>query len=175
MKTPTLETERIILRQISLNDAKEVFERWTSDKDVEKYMQWELHKSIDDTIEWLKFEESVKDSDDYFSFALIEKSTNYLFGAMALSYNNEYKMYELGYNIMKLYWGKGFATEASKKILEFAKNVLKVDKILARYANENAGSQRVLEKLGFKYFADGEFYSNNKTKKLKCKCVELIF
>ena len=49
MKTPILETERFILRPLTVSDAETVFANWTSDPDVAKFMRWELHKGISET------------------------------------------------------------------------------------------------------------------------------
>lgn len=50
MKTPTLETKRLILHPLSLNDVEHIYKSWTSDPDVAKYMIWNLHESINDTL-----------------------------------------------------------------------------------------------------------------------------
>ena len=57
MKTPVLESERVILRPLTVNDAKTAFNNWTSDNRVTKYMRYNSHTSLDDTIEWLKMVE----------------------------------------------------------------------------------------------------------------------
>lgn len=40
----TLETERLILRPLTVNDAEEAFKNWTSDDEVSKYVRWSTHK-----------------------------------------------------------------------------------------------------------------------------------
>ena len=50
MRTPTIETERLILRPLTVDDAQNAFERWTTDPEVAKYMMYTAHKSIDETI-----------------------------------------------------------------------------------------------------------------------------
>ena len=52
MKTPVIETERLILRLLTARDAKAVFEGWATDKEVARFMRWNLHKSIEETMEW---------------------------------------------------------------------------------------------------------------------------
>jgi len=52
MKTPILETDRLILRPFCLEDAQEVFECWESDPDVAKYMFWTSHNNINKAIDW---------------------------------------------------------------------------------------------------------------------------
>ena len=61
---------------------------------------------------------------------------------------------ELGYWISEEYWGKGYGTEVSKRLIKRAFNDLEVKRIYATYKNENVASKRVLEKLGFKYYSE---------------------
>ena len=49
MKTPILETDRLILRPFKEDDAIDVFECWESDPDVAKYMFWTSHNDIEKT------------------------------------------------------------------------------------------------------------------------------
>lgn len=47
MRTPILETDRLLLRPFEKSDTKEVFEGWESDADVAKYMFWSSHNDIE--------------------------------------------------------------------------------------------------------------------------------
>lgn len=49
-----LETKRLILRSLRLEDAQRAFDNWTSDKDVAKFMCWDTHSDIEITKEWIK-------------------------------------------------------------------------------------------------------------------------
>ena len=53
--TQTLETERLILRKFELSDAELVYKNWTSDPLVTKHLSWDVHKSLDDTIEYVNY------------------------------------------------------------------------------------------------------------------------
>lgn len=55
MNTPTLQTDRLILRPFRQEDALDVFECWESDPDVAKYMFWTSHNDIEKTKEQLSF------------------------------------------------------------------------------------------------------------------------
>ena len=46
MKTPIIETERMILRPLSVMDANDIYERWTSDDRVSKYVRWCTQNSV---------------------------------------------------------------------------------------------------------------------------------
>jgi ribosomal-protein-alanine N-acetyltransferase len=68
MKTPIIETERIILRPLSVNDASNIFERWTSDELVSKYMRWCTHNNVEETKAWLAMEEANIDSEHVYQW-----------------------------------------------------------------------------------------------------------
>ena len=68
MNTPIIETERMILRPLSVADASNIYERWTSDDRVSKYVRWCTHNSVEDTIEWLKIEENNISSDKIYQW-----------------------------------------------------------------------------------------------------------
>lgn len=169
MTTPILFTERLILRPLKISDAREIYHNWTSDADVAKFMRWNVHKSIDDTIDWLKAEEDAIDSDNIYNWGFVLKETNELIGSGGLIYNKDKSMFELGYNLMKKYWGNGFATEASRIILEFGKEVLNQNNFYCCHAKENIASEKVINKLGFIYTKDCEYYSWDRVKRFDCK------
>ncbi len=157
MKTPELETERLILRTLKAEDAGEIFRRWTGDREVNRYMNYSLHKSEEETAEWLRAEEENIEKDDNYTWGFVRKDTGELIGSGGICYNKDYGMFELGYNIMKKYWGQGYTVEASKRILKFAVDDLGESCFFGRHAKENPASGKVMVKTGFRYWRDG-FY-----------------
>ena len=75
MKTPILETERLVLRPFKIEDAPTVFENWTSDADVAKFMRWSVHNSVEDTVEWISSEIELLNSDNVYNWIFVLKST----------------------------------------------------------------------------------------------------
>ena len=151
MKTPVIETNRMILRPLSVSDANDIYERWTSDARVSRYVRWCTHNCVNDTIEWLKAEEaSISDNNSYqWGFSL--KDNGYLLGSGGLVYNEKENAFELGYNIMHKYWNCGYTTEAAKAILEFAVKELNQTEFIACHAVDNPASGAVIRKCGFVY------------------------
>lgn len=174
MKTPVLETDRLILRPLSLDDAEHIFKTWTSDEDVAKYMIWDVHESVNDTIDWLKQEVNDIDSDDVYTWGLVLKDTNTLFGTIALNKKADGTS-GFGYNIAKAYWKKGFTTEAGRKVLDFANKTLNIKKIFCRHADENIASMKTMKKLGFIYFKDSTYESFSGKKRFNSKDYFLDF
>ena len=163
MNTPTLETERLLLRPFKQEDANEVFECWESDPDVAKYMFWTSHNDIEKTKEWIAFELGQIEKNDWYRFAIVLKETNELIGTALIYYEDEVECWEIGYNLGKKYWGKGYTTEAMKKVVAFAVEQLHLLQIVGRYAKENPASGNVMKKLGFEYEKEIPYECNNGT------------
>ena len=159
MTTSVLKTERLILRPLSIADADTIFESWTSDPKVAKYMNWNLHQRVEDTKEWLRFEEENIGKSTNYTWGFVLKETGELFGSGGINYNSDYEMFELGYNIMQKYWNQGFTTEAAKKIIDFAIKELGIKRLFCRHAKDNIASGKVIEKLGFTYQNNGTYTS----------------
>ena len=151
MQTPIIETKRMILRPLSVEDAKDIYERWTSDERVSKYVRWCTHKSVNDTIQWLKLEKESINSDMIYQWGFTLKDGNYLFGCGGINFNDQESVFELGYNIMHKYWNQGYTTEAAKAILEFAVKELKQNEFIGWHAVDNPASGAVMRKCGFVY------------------------
>lgn len=169
MKTPILETERLLLRPLTTKDAESAFSNWTSDPNVARFMRWELHKDVLETFEWLASEETLVESDTVYNWGFVNKETNELIGSGGLIYIESKGMYELGYNIMKEYWGQGLATEAAQRIIDFGKNELKQTQFYCCHAIDNPASGKVMTKVGFQYQHDGVYYSRNKERQFQSK------
>ena len=85
---------------------------------------------------------------------------NQLIGGVGLHLHND-NYYELGYWLGKDYWGKGYATESSKYLLEYALGKLDSPKIKSGYFIDNLPSGNVLKKLGFKEIGIEKRYSDS--------------
>ena len=90
---------------------------------------------------------------------------NQLIGGVGLDLHND-NYYELGYWLGKAYWGKGYATESSKYLLEYAVEKLISPKIKSDHFINNIASANVLKKLGFKEVGIEKIYSNSNKKEM---------
>lgn len=159
MKTPILETERLILRPLCVSDAEEVYHNWTSDPEVAKFMVWSLHENIEVTRKWLKSVEEETDSEKSYTWGFERKCDHMLIGSGGIYYIKDRGMFTVGYNIMKLCWHQGYTSETAAKILEFAIKELQQKKLFAYHAKDNINSGKVMEKVGFRYSGDTEYKS----------------
>jgi len=118
------------------------------------------HHSICDTIKWLKEIEWKQDgsgdivSNDNYIWGFVLKETGELFGSGGLIWEEDWQLFQVGYNIMKNHWNRGYTTEAMKAILRFAFENLGIKKVSGGHAKENLASAKVIEKLGFVYDRD---------------------
>ena len=174
MKTPILETERLLLRPLTTNDVESAFSNWTSDPDIAKFMRWELHSNISETFEWLVSEETLIESDSVYNWGFVLKETGELIGSGGLVFIESKGMYELGYNIMKKYWNQGLTTEAAKVIIDFGINELNQRQFYCCHAKDNPASVKVMTKVGFRYQSDGVYSSWNQEREFESKEYLLI-
>ena len=72
----TLETERLILRPLTVNDAEEAFKNWTSDDEVSKYVRWSTHKNVEETKEYILSEEKGRKTEGCFNWGIVIKDSN---------------------------------------------------------------------------------------------------
>ena len=158
--TNIIETERLILRPLTLADAETAYDGWTGDPEVAKLVSWLPHHSLDDAIEWLKeiewkqnSDESIAPNDNYI-WGFVLKETGELFGSGGLIWEDDWQLFQVGYNIMKKHWNRGYTTEAMRAILKFAANNLGIKRVAGGHAKDNIASAKVIEKLGFVYDRD---------------------
>lgn len=168
MKTPIIETERLILRPLCLTDAQEVFNNWASDPEVAKFMVWSTHKDVEVTKAWLAELENTIDSDSY-DWGFVRKEDDKLIGSGGIYYKKPMDSYNMGYNIMKACWHQGYTTEAAKAMIDFGVNVLDAKKFTANHAKDNPNSGKVMEKVGFHYVCDGQYSKIDGSAQFECK------
>lgn len=145
-----IETERLTLRPLTLEDASAVFE-WAGDPLVNKYMPYPLHKSVAQAEEWIR---SLGEKNE-FCFCL--KNSGKVMGAGSVVYDEQYAAYELGYNLNRAYWGQGYATEAARALIGWAHQTMGARDFFARHANANGASGNVLKKCGFQFQCYGQY------------------
>lgn len=160
MKTPVLETERLLLRPFSDQDTREVFECWQRDSDVARYMMWESSQDIKKAKEFIDFEISQIFSDVWYRWCITDKKTKVIYGTCLVYYKDEDGCWDISYNLGKKFWGKGYTTEAMQKAMNYAIHTLEVTEFTAAHAVENPASGNVIKKLGFEYVREIEYICN---------------
>ncbi len=164
----TIETERLIIRNLKPGDEKAVY-AWAGDPDVAQYMIYPLYRSEADGIEWLKEREENADAPDDYDLGIVLKETGELIGSGGLVYHPENDTWNMGYNIRKDMWGNGYVVEAMQAIMDEIRKTRKIRAIEAQFAVENYKSQRVMEKLGMSYDRDSSFEKFDQSAKFQSK------
>lgn len=150
--TKELETDRLILRRISVNDAEQMYNNWANNFEVSKYTTWQAHKNIDETKELLKIWENEYENNDCYRWCIVLKDKNKPIGTIdACKKDDILEFAEIGYCISQEYWRKGITTEAGKAVIKFLFNKVGYNRIQARYMPQNIGSGKVMLKLGMQY------------------------
>ncbi|MEH0153066.1 GNAT family N-acetyltransferase [Limibacter armeniacum] len=149
MKT-LIETERLLLREITFDDKEELLQLH-SDPEVQKWTGEPVIESMKEIEKAIDIRQNNYRQYGFGRLAAIQKDTSEFIGWVGLTYLQEFDKVDLGYRLKKKYWGMGFATEASKAIIDYGFNILNLDLIIAIALPENKASIRVMEKVGMIY------------------------
>ena len=147
MDTPTLETERLILRKFNREDREALFNIY-SDEDTNIYLPWFPVKSIEEAAVF--FEKHYAEAHRQQSgvkYAICLKSDNIPIGYV---HAGDADSYDLGYGLQKEYWHKGIVTEASKAVIALLKKT-GVPYITATHDVNNPRSGNVMKSIGMTY------------------------
>ncbi len=151
-KLPTLYTDRLILRALTDDDALSIF-AYASDPDVSKYTLWEPHKTVVDSLGFIKgyahknYEAGMPEP---WGIALKDKPEA-IIGTVGCFWEDESnRCMELAYAIAKPHWGQGLVIEAATVALSFVFERYPVERMQCRCKLENRASARVMAKLGFR-------------------------
>lgn len=146
-----LETNRLILRKIKIEDASFYFELF-NDPDWIAFISNKNLKSVKETEDYLKNDFIPKICSDKLGFfTVFEKETNQAIGASSILKREQLDFVDVGYGFLPIGRGKGYAFEATERIIKYAKENLKQEKIYAFTKPNNTKSQKLLNKLNFTY------------------------
>lgn len=140
-----IRTERLVLRRYKLTDATDIFEGYTQDIEVTKFLTWKQHRDIEETRTFVKGRIDAWDRGSDFTWAVALNDTR-LIGGIGLR-TRGFKA-DFGYVIAKPYWGNGYATEALCAVVQWALQQPHILRVWAVCDVENIASARVMEKAG---------------------------
>ena len=150
-KTPRIETERLLLREIQETDVNEIFDCWMQDEEVSRYMCWKACNDIAQTQNFVRYELEQIENEKWYRWIIVLKETGKMIGTCLVFYNEDDKEshWDISYNLGKEYWGNGYITEAMKEVMRYAETALGMKECVTAYAKVNTSSANVLHKLGF--------------------------
>ena len=154
------ETDRFILREILPTDIEGLFEL-DSDPEVHRYLGNKPVTDREQIISVINYIRQQYKDNGIGRWAIISKNTNEFIGWTGLKFvtdltNNHQNYYDLGYRILRKYWGQGIATETAIISLDYAFTVLKLEEVFAAASCENIASNKILQKIGLNSM--GTFY-----------------
>jgi len=145
----TLETEKLILRPFEEKDLQD-FHAYSKNPEVGPNAGWPPHETMAQTKEVLiRFmaEDSV--------WAMEEKASGKVIGSVGLHRDERRDRSDairmIGYALGKSWWGKGYMTEAVRRVLKYLFEETRLELVTVYHFTKNQRSQRVIEKCGFRY------------------------
>lgn len=147
---PVFKTGRLLLRQFKDADLKNVF-LGLSDPQVTRY--YGVHfRTLEETKKQIKWFAELEEKKTGIWWAVCSSDDSIFYGAVGLYFlNSQLKKAELGFWLMREFWGKGIITESVLPVLEYGFKKMHLKKIEAEVETENLMSIRVLKKLQFHY------------------------
>ena len=150
----SIETERLILRQLQMEDVYEYYERLFGDADVSRYMLFQPHQDIGESLESLQRKLDRYEEGGFYCWGVTEKGEDSLIGLIELlRFDEQDNSCSFVYMLGCHYWNKGYGTEILKAVFRFAFEELEVERITADHISRNAASGAVMEKAGMKHIA----------------------
>jgi RimJ/RimL family protein N-acetyltransferase len=147
MKPPEIiETERLLLRKPRMDDTPAVFEGWAKHPEVTRFLTWRPHQNVEQSQALLQKSIAAWDGETNFRYLLEVKADASLAGMIEMRMEL-FKM-SFGYTGAIQQWGKGYMTEATRAVIEWALQQPNIFRIYATADVDNAPSRRVLEKAG---------------------------
>jgi len=140
-----METERLVLRKPRMDDVAAIFAGWTQDQEVTHYLTWQPHQRIEQTQEFVQSCLSAWEREIRFPYIITLQENAEVIGM--IDPRIEGPKMGIGYVAARTHWGKGYVTEATRAMIEWAFQQPSIYRVYATTDIENIASRRVLEKV----------------------------
>jgi RimJ/RimL family protein N-acetyltransferase len=144
-----LRTDRLSLRPLTEAVAENMFTRYSHDPRVCRFMNWMPHRSVEETIEWLRTRIADNQRGASVGYVILSRSSGELLGSIGGKIQDS--LIQFGYCLAFDAWGHGFATEAARAFVAVAAEQPALWRIQAFCDVENRASAHVLEKCGLTF------------------------
>ena len=159
---PIIETERFLLRRITLSDAEDLF-KMRSNKEVMQFIGKPLAKNITDAEQLITTFELGFNNKSAIVWGITFKNQHPIIGTISFHDIDKVNFRsELGYMLNSDYWRQGVLSEVLPEVIKFGFNTLNLHSIEARIAPENSSSKKLLLKNNFvkeAYFKENYFFN----------------
>ncbi|KAA8784800.1 GNAT family N-acetyltransferase [Paenibacillus amylolyticus] len=144
-----LHTPRLHLRQMKASDSTELFRVW-SDPEVARFMNISPFSDEKQALEMIQLLADLAEKKQAIRFSIMERESGTIMGSCGYNYlDGEQARAEIGYDLAKAYWGRGYAMEAVSALLTHGFSALQLNRIEAKVDPRNVSSIKLLEKLDF--------------------------
>lgn len=145
-----LQSERLNLRKIEIDDYLQVFSCWASDDEVTRYLTWPTHQTPEITKRIVAQWVAEYEQEGCYRYGIELKTTGELIGMIdVVGYIDHKPM--IGYVLGKKYWNHGFMTEALETVLIHLSKIGYTE-VLIEADERNIGSNTVIQRNGFKFW-----------------------
>ena len=141
-----IETNRLALRVPTRADARAIFETYTQDPEVTRYVIWRPNTQIEQAEQFIAACLEAWEGERRFPYIVTLRGRDDPIGMVDFHINGS--TVGLGYVFGRLYWGHGYATEAVRAVIDWAFRQPAIYRVHASCDVENAASARVMEKAG---------------------------
>ena len=151
--TNVIETPRLLFRPFQPSDAAIVFP-WMTDTEIMQYMPTGQDYTMDQVEARVGRYIAHQEKYGYSRWLMFDRASGEAIGDAGLLYLPATNEVELGYRLVKPWWGKGLATETAQAWLHYAFNELGMTEVIAFSNPANVASVRVMEKCNFEFLRD---------------------
>lgn len=146
---PILTTERLTLRQLSVDDKQNIFDL-RSDTEINKYLDREPSKTIEDAINFIdKVNDNIKRNNSIYWVISLTGTKTFVGTICLFDFLIERNSCEIGYELITKFQGQGIMKEATAAVIDYAFRTLQFQKIVAFTHSRNQNSTKLLIKSGF--------------------------
>lgn len=147
----TIETERLVIRRLCADDAAFIFELVNEPAWIKNIGNKNVH-SLDDARRYISDGPVASYAKFDFGLCLVElKESGAPVGICGLIKRDSLDDPDIGFAFLERFWSRGYAVESALAVMDFGRNVLGLDRILAITNPDNQGSIKVLEKIGLRF------------------------
>lgn len=150
--TVQLETDRLILRRFTINDAEAMFRNWASDDEVTKFLTWPTHSDVSVSKAVINSWMELYQKPEHYSWTVVLKEIDEPIGSIAtVGQRDDIRMVHIGYCIGRKWWHKGYTSEALIRLVGFFFEEVGVHRIESRHDPRNPNSGKVMLSAGLTY------------------------
>ena len=166
--TQMIESERLVLRRFTLEDAEAMYRNWARDPEVTKFLTWPAHANVDITRAVLEDWVSSYQREDYYQWAIVlkENGDEPIGSISAVEQRDDISMVHIGYCLGRAWWRQGIMSEALKSVMDFFFDRVGANRIESRHDPNNPHSGMVMKKCGMRY--EGTMRSSDRNNQGVC-------